>query len=276
MGEMFLKTVLILFCLSLYTASALSIERLVIPGTGDSQKLLRDAVRLFERDHPDVVIDIPESVGSAGGIKRVINGHAPIARIARQLNDSELESGLQSLVFAYTPIVFVANLPEQCIDDLSTSDIIDVYSGKITSWQQLGNCPDHKIYVANREEGDSSRLLIEENLSGFKDIQNFAGEIIYSTPEALHVIEDHPYTIGYLPLAMLDNSPLSRFSINGLHPTVENLVAKNYSLAVPLGFTWKVQPTGTYRQFVDFLFSAQGQEVIRSLDAVPVPKPSGY
>lgn len=108
---------------------ALSIERLVIPGTGDSLKLLREAARYFLREHPEVIIDIPESVGSVGGI---------------------------------------------------------------TSWQELGNCPDHKIYVANREEGDSSRILIEANLPDFKRIPKLAGEIIYSTPEALHIVEDHP------------------------------------------------------------------------------------
>ncbi len=271
-----LKTVLVLFCLSLYSVSASSIERLVIPGTGDSQNLLREAVRLFEQEHPEVVIDIPESVGSLGGIKRVLDGHASLARVARQLNDSERASGLNTLVFAYTPVVFVANLPKQCVDNLSTAEIIDIYSGKITSWQKLGNCPDHKVYVANREEGDSARLLIEEKLPDFRGIQEFTGEIIYSTPEALHIIEDHPFTIGYLPLAMLKDSPLTQFSLNGLHPTAENLVTNTYSLAIPLGFAWKDQPTGVYHQFIEFLFSAQGQQLLRAHDTVPVPKFPGY
>lgn len=270
------KILLVLFCLSLAAAPASSIERLVIPGTGDSQKLLREAARLYEQGHPEIVIDIPDSVGSTGGIKRVLDGHAPVARIARQINENEQTSGLKSLVFAYTPIVFVANLPEQCLDNLSPADIVDIYSGKITSWQNLGRCPDHKIYVANREEGDSSRLLIEENLPGFREIKEFAGEIIYSTPEALRTIEDYPYTIGYLPLAMLKNSPLTRLSIDGRHPTPENLVARSYPLAVPLGFAWKVQPKGAYREFIEFLFTAQGQQLVRSLDAVPVPTFPGY
>jgi len=276
MREKILKITLVFFCLSLYAVAASSIERLVIPGTGDSQKLLREAVRLFEQENPGVFIAIPDSVGSLGGIKRVIDGHAPLARIARQLNDSEQASGLNTLVFAYTPVVFVANLPEQCVDNLSTSEIIDIYSGKITSWKWLGTCSDHKIYVANREDGDSARLLIEAKLPGFKDIQEFAGEIIYSTPEALHVIEDHPFTIGYLPLAMLKNTSLTQFSLNALHPTTENLVTNTYSLAIPLGFVWKDQPTGAYRQFVEFLFSAQGHELLRAHDTVPVPKFPGY
>ena len=259
----------------LWATPALSIERLVIPGTGDSQKLLREAAHSFKQEHPEVTIDIPESVGSVGGIKRVLNGHTPLARIARPLDVNELASGLTSTVFAYTPVVFVANLPEKCVDNLSGAELVAIYSGEITSWQKLGNCPDHKIYVANREEGDSSRILIEANLPDFKKIPKLAGKIIYSTPETLHIIEDHPYTIGYLPLAILRSSPLTRFAINNLHPTVENIVTNSYPLAVPLGFVWKDKLTGSHRLFVEFLFSPQGQEIIRSHDAVPSLKTPG-
>jgi len=275
MPTQLLKSILILLTITLGGTSVFALERLAIPGTGDSQKLLRVAARSFEGIHPNLVVDIPDSVGSTGGIKRVLNGHAPLARIARGLHADEQASGLKSNLFAYTPIVFVANLPEKCVDNLSPTDIVAIYSGEITSWKQLGQCPDHKIYVANREEGDSSRLLIEEHIPGFKDIQKFAGEIIYSTPETQHIIEDHPYTIGYLPLAMLSRSPLTQFSIDNLHPTVENLVTQKYSLAVPLGFVWRDEQPESYRLFVDFIFSAKGQKIIRNQGAVPVPKKPG-
>lgn len=270
-----LKAILVLFILTLGATPAFALERLVIPGTGDSQELLRIAAQSFEKTHPELIVDIPDSVGSTGGIKRVLNGHAPLARIARVLHAEEQASGLKSNLFAYTPIVFVANLPEKCTDDISSEDIVAIYSGEITSWKQFGQCPDHKIYIANREEGDSSRLLIEEHIPGFKDIKNFAGEIIYSTPEAQHIIEDHPYTIGYLPLAMLSRSPLTQLSIDNLTPSVENLVSKKYLLAVPLGFVWRDELPTDYGQFVDFLFSTKGQEIIRNQGAVPVPKKPG-
>ncbi len=268
------KIALACIILAFWAPVSFSLDRLVIPGTGDSQELLRAVAAQFTQEHPDISFDIPDSVGSIGGIKRVLNGHAPLARIARPLNSSEVNSGLNSLTFAYTPVVFVANLPEICVDNLSTADIVAIYSGKITSWQALGNCPDHKIYVANREEGDSSRLLIEASFPAFTNITKFAGEVVYSTPETLHIIEDYQYTVGYQPQAMLKNSALTQFSINNLQPTAENLVNNKYPLAVPLGFTWKGDLPDVYRQFVEFMFSSRGQEIIRAHDAIPVPKPA--
>ncbi len=260
----------------LWLAPALAGEQLTIPGTGDSQKLLREAAFHFRQTHPDVTIEIPDSVGSVGGIKRVFNDEAVLARIARPLNDSEHSAGLDSVVFAYTPVVIVANLPDNCADNISTPVLTGIYSEARTSWQGIGRCPDHKIYVANREEGDSSRILLEEKLPSFKKITEFAGEIIYSTPETLAIIEEHPYTIGYLPLAILKNSPLTHFSLDGRHPTAENLATGLYPLAIPLGITWKQEPTGTYRQFLDFLFSTKGQEIINKHGAVPAPRPAGF
>ena len=72
MSTQHFKIVLLLLMTTLWATPALSIERLVIPGTGDSQKLLREAARYFEQKDPNVIIDIPESVGSVGGIKRVL------------------------------------------------------------------------------------------------------------------------------------------------------------------------------------------------------------
>ncbi len=276
MNPLLFRIVIAFLISTLCATPVFSVERLVIPGTGDSQKLLRVAASQFMEDHTDLIIDIPDSVGSIGGIKRVLNGHAPIARIARPLNAMEKNSGLKSMVFAYTPVVLVANLPGECIDSLSKAEIVGIYSGEITSWHELGDCVEHKIYIANREEGDSSRLLIEENIPGFNKIEKFVGEIIYSTPEALHIIEDHQYTIGYLPLAMLKNSPLARLAINGLQPTAENLSTNKYPLAVPLGFTWKDEPTGASSLFIEFLFSPRGQEIIQAHDAVPSPKSPGF
>lgn len=276
MSVYFRKLVLTLIILTFPVSSAFSLERLVIPGTGDSQELLREAAVQFALKNPGITIDIPDSVGSIGGIKRVLNNQAPLARIARPLSDKEMNSGLKSGVFAYTPVVFVANLPEACIKSLTTAEIIAIYSGEIDNWNQLGNCPSHKIYVANREEGDSSRLLIEENLPGYKSIAKFAGEVLYSTPDALHIVEDHPYTIGYLPQAMLKNSPLTQLAINNLRPTAENLAAKKYPLAVPLGFVWKNNLSESYKNFIEFMFSSSGQETIRAHNAVPAPKPSEF
>ena len=83
---------------------------------------------------------------------------------------------------------------------------MDIYSGKIISWDEVAHAQDSgKIYVANRELGDSSRRILEEKVPGFKEITNFAGKIIFSTPQMVEIIKTYRQTISYLPLAMATN-----------------------------------------------------------------------
>lgn len=250
-------------------AAATAAETVVIPGTGDSQRLLQALARAYEAARPGGEVEIPPSVGSIGGLRRVLDGSRPLARIARPLSGRETGQGLKSRVFAHSPVVFVANLPSSCVEDLSPRQVVDIYAGRITSWGQLGPCGDRKIYVANREDGDSCRRLLGRTVPGFDRIGRFAGETIYGTPLALAIIERHPYTVGYLPLAMAVGTPLKRLRYDGVEPTPENVRSGAYPLAVPLALAWRGELKGAARDFVDFLFTPEARRIILEHGSVP-------
>lgn len=159
-------------------------EKIVIEGSGDNQKLLRILADAFEKKHPGKIIEIPESIGSSGGIKALANGKCDLARIARPLKNSEQGLGLTSKVFASTPLVFVTGNNEAGIDNLNSEQIVNIFSGKFDSWSRLGG-NDIKFLVLNREKGDSSRRILEENIPGFKEADTMCGEIIHSTPDLI-------------------------------------------------------------------------------------------
>ena len=143
-------------------------ETLVIAGTGDSQALLRNLGAIFEKSHPDVTIEVPNSIGSGGGIKAVGRGEAGLGRTARALKEKE-KPGLTDVAFARSPVVFATNTSVHEVLDLSREQILAIYSGKINNWKEVGG-PDGKIYPLSREEGDSSRETIDKNLAGFKEL----------------------------------------------------------------------------------------------------------
>ncbi|AMV73811.1 phosphate ABC transporter substrate-binding protein [Desulfuromonas sp. DDH964] len=249
---------------------------LVIPGTGDSQELLQELARAFEASHPGAKIEIPESIGSSGGIKNLIAGNALLARTARPLKESERQAGLDYLPFAYSPIVFAAHLEKPCVENLSSDQVVGIFSGAIRNWNQLGTCPDHVIYVANREPGDSSRSAINAHLPAFAAIAEPAGETVYSTPKTVGVLQRHPYTIAYAPLAALTDFSLRVLALDGQAPTVVNVQNGSYPLVIPLGLVWKGQLPAVARPFVEFLFSPEGQRLIRSKGLIPAKVGKGH
>ncbi len=255
--------------LFLVSSAALADHALIIPGTGDSQALLRTLAQAFEASHPGESIEVPDTIGSTGGIKAVARGMAPLGRVARPLKEKEKALGLNYRVFAYSPVVFAAHLVPPCLDGISSSQAVDIFSGRITSWSELGACPDTRIYVAGREAGDSSRGILDKLIAGFGDIAEPAGKTIFTTPELRSTLKRYPNTIGYAPLDMVSGGDLTILSLDGIAPTASNVQNGSYRAVIPYGLVWKGELAGTAREFVEFLFSDRGQTIVRDAGLIP-------
>ena len=265
-----MKRYLFLFALLLFVAPcAMAQKQLMVAGTGDSQAVLRLLAEGFEAANPGTKIIVPDSIGSSGGVKALVKGQADLARIARPLKDKEkkLADDLHQLVFSYSPVVFVANRSDGCVKSISSAQVGAIFSGEINDWSQLG-CGKQKIYVAMREEGDSSRSILKKKISEFKAIQQFTGKELYSTPEALQTLEETPFTIGFLPLGIVTDK-LKVLSYNDVAPSESNVKGGAYPLVSPFGIVWRGDLAGLAKQFVDYLFSPAAQKLMRDAGVVP-------
>jgi phosphate transport system substrate-binding protein len=276
MHETMVKRIAVLFftliLTVLFSCPALAGERIVISGSGDSQDLLRTMASAFEKANPGVRIVIAKSIGSDGGIRAVERGDADLGRIARLVTEKDRKFGLNHVVFAYSPVVFICNTSVDKVDNLTYTQIVGIYSGRITSWSQLGG-QRRTIYVANREEGDSSRTAIEETVPGFNEITSFAGEVIKSTPETIGIVERYKDTIGYGPLSMVKGRRLKVLKVEGIYPSLRNVQSGKYNLFIPFSLVWKGRLRGLSKDFVAFIFSPQGQKITADSGAAPVLKP---
>ena len=55
-------------------------------------------------------------------------------------------------------------------------------------------------------------------------------------------------------------------------PSIATAMDKTYPLARPLLFYTKDEPQGTEKAFIDFVLSAEGQEIVKVMDFVPLGK----
>ena len=243
-------------------------KEIVIEGTGDSEALLRELGHQFETTNKNIIVTVPNSIGSSGGIKKTVEGKSDLGRIARPLKDNEVDLGLHYKLFAYIPVVFVANASVTGIDNLTSQQIVDIFSGKIKMWNELGG-KNEKIYVANRELGDSCRAAIENNIPGFKDIKDPTGETLYSTQENHDALVRYKNTIGYLPLTEAKGPDLVILKVNGIYPSPENVAASKYPIVNPFGLVWKDGAKPEVLDFVNFMFSESAHKTIKSFGAIP-------
>ncbi|MEW6521599.1 MAG: ABC transporter substrate binding protein [Thermodesulfobacteriota bacterium] len=243
-------------------------QKIVVSGTGDSQALLREAADTLEKKLGGGEIVIPESIGSGGGVRAAAAGEIHLGRVARQLTESEEKLGLTYKPFAKCPVVFVVHPSVTNLDNLTSQEIVGIYSGKITDWSQLGG-ETGKIYAVGREPGDSCLIVLNKQLPGFSNINNPTAKIIYNTPEAVKTIMKHRRTIGYVPMSMAVGTDLRILKVDGIYPSPENVSNGTYQFAVPFAFVYREDLSGFAKRFVDFLDSDEGKQIVRSYGVVP-------
>ena len=244
-------------------------DKVVIAGTGDSRKLLRLLGEEYCLTHPDILIEVPKSVGSSGGIKSLIEGRCDLARVGRPLSANELYYNLKYLLFARAPIVFVVNENIKAVENLSQEALIDIYAGRVTRWDELGQLSG-KIYIANREKGDSSRTVIEKVIPAFARIEPFAGKVLYTTQETARVVSFYKNTIAYLPLSEIPEKGVRVLSYAGIFATQATVHSGSYPLVVPLGLVWHGELSPAAADFIAFVSSPAGTKIILASGAYPV------
>ena len=117
----------------------------------------------FEKANEGVSVEI-QQIGSSAGIKNAIDGVSEIGMASRDLKDEEKSAGLQETKIAIDGIAVITN-KNNPVKNLTTDQVKDIYTGKITNWKEVGG-NDAPIVVVSREEGSGTR-------DGFQEIIGF-------------------------------------------------------------------------------------------------------
>ncbi|OHD13966.1 MAG: hypothetical protein A2086_10540 [Spirochaetes bacterium GWD1_27_9] len=240
-------------------------NKIVIGGTGANQDLLKDLAEQFMDVNKNTIVEVPDSIGSSGGIKAVIEGQIDIARVSRNLKDKEKETGLKYRKFALCPIVFASNLSVN-VKNLKTEDILNIYSGKIKNWKELGGA-DLEIVVIGREEGDSSRATIEEAFPDFKKVKYREDIIIVNKDQdMIRKLKVKKGSIGFGTLANMNGDKLNIFSINNIKSD-----SSSYNLINAFAFVYFENKINSLaKKFLEFVYSEDGKKTIKSSFCEPI------
>src|SRR2546428_9207080 len=134
-------------------ARAAELEAITLPGTGDSQDLLRALAQSYAAQYPGRQVTVPNSIGSDGGVRVVGTEESPIGRVSRLPNAAEVAKygEFKYLEFARVPVAFVVSR-ETGVRDLSQQQICGILSGRVTNWKEVGG-HDPLIALQGRSDG---------------------------------------------------------------------------------------------------------------------------
>ena len=162
--------------------------------------------------------------------------------------------------------IAIAAHPSQAVGNLTKDQVMQIFSGEITNWSEVGG-GDAAINVVAREEGSGTRAAFEEMVMGDALITETA--ILQPSNGAIRTtVSGDPDAIGFLSFGYLDSSVKS-LSVDGVAGTVENARNGTYPIVRPLLFLTRDEPEGIIKEFIDYCLSDEGQEIVAE-DYIPV------
>jgi phosphate transport system substrate-binding protein len=237
---------------------------IAIGGSTSVNPLMELLIAEYEKSHSNVKFTV-SATGSGDGIKGAAAGTYEIGMSSRELTPAEIGTGLEDLVIAIDGIAVILNNSNP-IASLSMDQIKDIYTGKITRWEQLGASASGKtggIAVISREPGSGTRGAFEELLK-FQD-QLVKGAIEFDGTGAIKAeVSRNADAIGYISLGSLD-STVKPLNVGGIAPTTTNVVSGSYKIARPFILVTKkgVPLNAETKAFVNWIMESAGQSIVK-------------
>jgi len=175
----------------------------------------------YQEQNKGVSVEI-QQVGSSAGVKNTIDGTSEIGMASRDLKDEEKSAGLKETQIALDGIAIITHKNNE-IKDLTTSQIKDIYTGKITNWKEVGG-KDAPIVVVSREDGSGTR-------DGFQDKVGFEAEELTKDAQISDgsgniktTVEGNENAIGYISFGYVDDA-INMVTVDGVELTPDNTCA---------------------------------------------------
>ena len=248
------------------TGGGASTTQLNVTGSTTILPIAEIAAEEFQAAHPTVRV-LVSGVGSSAGIEAVANGTAEIGTSSREIKPEESSLGLVDSKIARDAIAVIVN-PSNPVTSLTTSQVAEIFAGKITNWKQLGG-QDLPIGLVNRDEASGTRDAFSKLVLKDLDFDPTAA-VLPGTGQVRSVVAQSASAIGYISLGFVDKT-VKALVIDGVTPSEATVASGTYPLSRVLHFFTNGAPTGLAKEYIDFVLSSKIQDtVVRDAGFLPI------
>jgi phosphate transport system substrate-binding protein len=247
--------------------------KVVIRGSNTiGEELAPQLIAAYKKDHPTITFDL-ETKGTGYGMGALLGGQCDIAGASRLPNPDELELGrlrgveLNDYDIGAYSVAVVVNA-SNTVADLTKDQVRDIFTGKIANWKDVGG-PDAPIHLYIRDPVSGTYL-------GFRELamenKPYAHDPSMSTNYLgiVQAVAQDPTGIGYSSFQRSKEDGIKAVTIAGVAPTIESVNKGAYPYARILHlYTSKTSEETAAHDFIQFVQSARGQEIVVQMGYVP-------
>jgi len=173
-------------------------------------------------------------------------------------------------------LVFIVN-KDNPVNSLTSDQIRDIYSGKITNWSEVGG-DDLPIVAFQRPELSGSQTLMLNLMMKGTALMEPTTETISSSMEGLiNDIASYDnsanaigYSVYYYAQNMYAQPNLKFISVDGVMPSNDTINSKEYGFTSPFYGVIPLDPTPEAKAILDWLLTKDGQQLLSDCGYVPI------
>lgn len=236
-------------------------------GSSSMQEVCDNLASGFMKKYPK--IDVVKSGTGSGEAPRVVkDGVAQIGDISRELTYEENPEYFDKYNIAIDGIAICVNR-ENGVQNLSLSQISEIFSGKIQNWNEVGG-RDGLITVVGRDAASGTRTDFEKNIN-LNDGCQYSVELD-SSGKVKEKVKSDPNAIGYISFSGMDEF-VNIIHVDGVEATDENILNGRYKLSrFFIQIVKKQTCDELVNAWIDYIYSDEGRELVKKSKLIPVSK----
>jgi len=212
-------------------------------------------------------IDINLNVASSRAVlDYVFKGFSDIASTTSELTPAQIEAGGIATPFCRDSMAIITN--GDCpVKDISIGQLINIFGGQISNWKETGG-PDMPMVVVTPLRETGAYGFFKKTVMKNKPIK--CDMVAFRSWMIVEMIKNSfPWAISFITHGALDqhkDSGIKTLSIDGIEPT-----HPDYPYMQTFYFVTKGTPKGMAKEFMDFVTSEKGREIIIKRGMTPIP-----
>jgi len=212
--------------------------------------------------HPEIRIILTTN-NDPPELQNINNGNYDIISICQNLDPGKTRNlNLLSTLWAIEAIAVIVN-PKNPISELSENQLLNIYSGKIQNWGDIGGGKKQIHLYGLNSINISHFLFSENNIKISKYILNLP-----VTTEIIHAVKKDLNSIGYIRNSDLTDS-VKKIIINKIKLTEKNIYSGKYQLIRQFCLVTLKSRQNLVQAFIKCLQSEEGKKIIRKYRLYP-------
>jgi phosphate transport system substrate-binding protein len=236
---------------------------LKVSGSGSAEAVLNAIQPAFAADTPGYDLEVIQGTGTGGGVQSIVHGVLDVAAMARPPKDEEAAQNVEYVEFGQACQAVITH-PDVGVTNLTTAQVVGVFSGKITDWSEVGG-PELPMVLYVRDEADSSTKALRAAIMGDTPFAETVVKVITSQDEMQVVVAGIPGSIGIgtWPTALANGADVQALTIDGIASNDSNC-----PMIGPLGIGYLTERHAEVQPLIDWLLSESGRAALHEVAVI--------